>query len=428
MDMQHKFKCLRDPVLFRSNPTKHHRTGNKYHCYPTYDFSCPIVDSLEGITHCLRTVEYKERDPLYHWVCDNLKLKCSNIYEFSKLNMVYTLMSKRKLQELVDAGVSEGWNDPRFPTVQGILRRGMTVEALKEFMLSQGPSKNTINMEWDKIWAMNKKIIDLTAERFNAISEESSSILFLENGPEGIEGKSVPKHPKNQEMGDKVRIYSNSVYVENEDFSSVNVGDKFTLMRWGNAILTKKTVLETGGFELSATLKLDDTDYKKTPKVCWVTASENMFIKVSCFEFDHLLTKKSLEKTDNVDEHINHDSKQVSTFITEKDLHSLKKGAVIQIERRGYFRIDKTLISDGKVDLIFIPDGKTKNISTLKAKVDAKAVAGKKEEKKVEKKSDQPEEKKELSKKELKKLEKKAEKAKKKAEHKAKEEEEEKKD
>ena len=140
LNMQNEVKCLRDPVFFRCKDVPHHRTGTKYKAYPTYDLTCPIVDSIEGVTHALRTIEYRDRNALYQWVQKVLNLRPVTIYDFSKLSYKNTVMSKRKLKWFVEEGFVEGWNDPRFPTVQGIMRRGLTVECLKEFMLEPGPS------------------------------------------------------------------------------------------------------------------------------------------------------------------------------------------------------------------------------------------------------------------------------------------------
>ena len=156
LSMTDKVKCNRDPVFYRCKDIPHHRTGDRYKAYPTYDFTCPIVDSHEGVTHALRTIEYRDRNALYAWVQKTLNLRPVIIYDFAKLNLMSTCLSKRKLRFFVEEGLVAGWDDPRFPTIQGIMRRGMTDKALAVFMLEQGPSRNTVNMEWDKIWACNK--------------------------------------------------------------------------------------------------------------------------------------------------------------------------------------------------------------------------------------------------------------------------------
>nr|DAD39369.1 TPA_asm: hypothetical protein HUJ06_013692 [Nelumbo nucifera] len=137
LDMQDPNKSLRDPVYYRCNPVPHHRIGSKYKIYPTYDFACPFVDSIEGITHALRSSEYHDRNAQYYRILEDMGLRKVQIYEFSRLNMVYTLLSKRKLLWFVQNGKVDGWDDPRFPTVQGIVRRGLKIEALIQFILEQ---------------------------------------------------------------------------------------------------------------------------------------------------------------------------------------------------------------------------------------------------------------------------------------------------
>ena len=128
--------------------------------YPTYDFACPIVDSIEGVTHALRTTEYHDRDDQYYWFIEALSLRKPYIWEYARLNMTNTVLSKRKLTWFVQNGHVDGWDDPRFPTVRGVLRHGMTVEGLKQFIIAQGSSRSVVQMEWDKIWSNNKKVID----------------------------------------------------------------------------------------------------------------------------------------------------------------------------------------------------------------------------------------------------------------------------
>jgi len=241
IDMQHKVKCLRDPVFYRIKKEPHHRTGSKYKAYPTYDFACPIVDSLENISHCLRTIEYHDRNAMYHWVQEKLGLRKVVIYDYSRLNLVSTVLSKRSLKWFVESNHVEGWNDPRFPTVQGIMRRGLTVEAMKQFMLEQGPSKNTNLMEWDKLWALNKNIIDPIAPRYTAVVKSTAVKLVIENASEEIEAKSVPLHPKNEAIGSKAILLGKTVWIEKDDADSITEGEKVALRNYGKVEILKKS-------------------------------------------------------------------------------------------------------------------------------------------------------------------------------------------
>ncbi|MCP9260703.1 Bifunctional glutamate/proline--tRNA ligase [Dirofilaria immitis] len=141
INMQSNNGAMRDPTIYRCRTESHVRTGNKYKVYPTYDFACPIVDSIEGVTHALRTTEYTDRDEQYYFICDVLGLRKPYIWSYARLNMTNTVMSKRKLTWLVDEHHVEGWDDPRLPTVRGMMRRGLTVEGLKQFIVAQGGSR-----------------------------------------------------------------------------------------------------------------------------------------------------------------------------------------------------------------------------------------------------------------------------------------------
>lgn len=424
LNMQDKVKCLRDPVMYRNNDTPHHRTGTKYKAYPTYDFACPIVDALEDVSNCLRTIEYMDRDPLYHLIQKKLGMKEVDIFEYGKLKFKSTLMSKRKLQWFVDEGLVEGWHDPRFPTVQGLMRRGLTVQTLKEFMLSQGASVNTINMEWDKLWATNKMIIDPIAKRFYAIFTDSAAEVIIENGPETPEGISIDYHQKVPELGSKVRILTNHLYIERDDVEDLKVGDKFTLSRWGNVYIKSKEEVD-GKLRLSVELNLEDKDFKSTTKAIFVPKDSRFNMPITIFEFGHLITKDAIREEDDVANFVNKNSKIQSTAYGEKDLATLRKGDFLQIERRGYYFVDKDIQNDGEIVLHFIPDGKPKGMSKIKGKIDADALTkGEGETGKAANKADQAkltgaveEEGKELSKKALKKLANKEKKKQKKQDH-----------
>ncbi|KAJ7378547.1 Bifunctional glutamate/proline--tRNA ligase [Desmophyllum pertusum] len=231
LDYQSENGCLRDPTIYRCKPEEHVRTGSKYKVYPTYDFACPIVDSIEGVTHALRTTEYHDRDPQYYWFIEQLGIRKPYIYEFSRLTLQNTVMSKRKLTHLVDQGYVEGWDDPRFPTVRGVLRRGMTVEGLREFIVLQGSSKANVHMEWDKIWALNKKVIDPIAPRYTALRKNEVVPVFIPEAKEEV--KDCPLHPKNPSVGNKDVWYGPKVFIEGEDAVTLSEGEMVTLMNWG---------------------------------------------------------------------------------------------------------------------------------------------------------------------------------------------------
>ena len=241
--INHKDKngTMRDPVLFRTvREPQHHRTKDKYTLYPTYDFACPVIDSLEGVTHALRSNEYTDRVPQYHWILQNLEMRDVEIFEFSRLNFEYALLSKRKLQQLVDAKKVSGWDDPRFATFRGVLRKGLRVETLIEFMLEQGPSTKSTLMEWDKLWATNKPYIDPISPRFSAVSVEKASDIFIENGPKEVEAVSVPCYQKNPDLGNRPQYRSSNAIIEFEDATQVKEGQKIILMGWGVMLIKTK--------------------------------------------------------------------------------------------------------------------------------------------------------------------------------------------
>jgi glutamyl-tRNA synthetase len=194
---------MRDPIIYRfpnwqgKEPAPHHRTGWDWNIYPTYDFACPVVDSLEGVTHALRTTEYADRNEQYHWFLNALDIRRVNLWEFSRINFIRTFLSKRKLTKVVESGKVSGWDDPRMPTVRGILRRGLTVAALREFMLKQGPSRNVVNMDWNSLWATNKRLLDPVVPRFMAVDKENAVLATITGGPEAPYTEERPKHAKN---------------------------------------------------------------------------------------------------------------------------------------------------------------------------------------------------------------------------------------
>ncbi|EPQ27997.1 uncharacterized protein PFL1_04324 [Pseudozyma flocculosa PF-1] len=353
-------KALRDPVIYRCNAdVSHHRTGDKWKVYPTYDFACPVVDSIEGVTHALRTNEYRDRNPQYQWMLDALKLRKVEIWDFGRLNFVYTLLSKRKLQWFVDNGHVSGWDDPRFPTVRGIRRRGMTIETIQEFILAQGPSQQIINMEWDNIWTINKRLIDPVVPRYVALDKHGLVKCTVAGAP-GLEERPMPRHKKNPELGEKTTVFDNVIYIEQEDAKSFADNEEVTMMDWGNVFVRSKKV---GADGLIESMDMDANlggDFKKTKKkVTWLAQSATRpFVEVSLLDFDYLITKKKLEEDDKFEDFITPQSEFRTEAVAAFNVSELAEGAQIQFERKGYYVLDKVQGKDGKREFIKIPDGR----------------------------------------------------------------------
>jgi glutamyl-tRNA synthetase len=329
-----------------------------------YDFACPIIDSVEGVTHTLRTIEYHDRNEQYYWVLKVLGLRQPVIWDFSRLNFKYTLLSKRKLQWFVDEGLVEGWFDPRFPTVQGILRRGLSVEALKEFMISQGASKNINLMEWDKIWALNKSKMEPKAPRYNAVLSQDLALVEIEDVNEVTE-VTVPLHQKNADVGNKQVVMSKNIYIDQADAAAVSEGEEVTIMGWGNMFFNK-IEKDSNGKVVKITAKTHlEGDFKKTKfKLTWVGAKdgevpEKDFVPLTLTEFGPLIRVEKLEEDQKIEDFVNKKSKEEVSALGEHALASLKKDDVVQIQRKGFYRVDAVPApeNNNRFVLIYIPDG-----------------------------------------------------------------------
>ncbi|XP_027537521.1 bifunctional glutamate/proline--tRNA ligase isoform X4 [Neopelma chrysocephalum] len=386
IDMSSNNGCMRDPTLYRCKNQPHPRTGSTYKVYPTYDFACPIVDSIEGVTHALRTTEYHDRDEQFYWIIEALGIRKPCIWEYSRLNLNNTVLSKRKLTWFVNEGLVDGWDDPRFPTVRGVLRRGMTVEGLKQFIAAQGSSRSVVNMEWDKIWSFNKKVIDPVAPRYTALLKDAVVPVNIPEAQE--EMKEVAKHPKNADVGLKPVWYSSRVLIEGADAETLTEGEVVTFINWGNIIITKLNRNSSGKIvSINAKLNLDNKDFKKTTKITWLAETPRApLIPTVCVNYEHLITKPVLGKDEDFKQYINRNSKQEELMLGDPCLRDLKKGDIIQLQRRGFFICDQPYepvspysCKDAPCILIYIPDGHTKEMPTSGSKEKAKAETAKKE-------------------------------------------------
>lgn len=241
IDMNNPNYVLRDPVIYRYAKS----FDNKYFVFPTYDFACPLVDSIEGVTHTLRTTEYDTRDPLYHWILEKCNRPKINIIEFSKLQIDDTILSKRKLKELIDSKKVSGWDDPRLPTIRGLLNRGITIPAMIKFVADQGMAKKVGVITLDKLFAFTKQDLDMIVPRFTCVEQNKSVILHLQNINPIDLPIIVPKHPKQDvKLGHKSLNYtfkpnqtSIDLLIDYEDSKWLTPGLEFTLIHWGNCIV-----------------------------------------------------------------------------------------------------------------------------------------------------------------------------------------------
>ena len=365
IDMLSDNGTMRDPVLFRQNLTPHHRSGTQFKAYPTYDLACPIVDSIEGVTHALRTTEYNDRDAQYQWIQKALLLRRVRIHAFSRVNFNYTVMSKRKLTWFVDVGHVTGWDDPRFPTVRGVVRRGIHIDALRSFMYSQGASRNIVNMDWSSFWALNKKEIDKNAKRFMAIDKTEHVRLKITNAPpaESLSYLTTDLHPKDPSLGHRLVRIGSEVLLETVDTDGMVVGELFVLVRWG----VMKLLQVDGGLEAEY---VPDGDFKTAKrKLSWIAAADS---NTPCVltEFDNLVTKEKLEEEDDFKEFLNPCTLATTDVIGDAGLKMLQKNEVIQLERRGYYRVDRPYMGRDKPLILFmVPDGKVKAMGGLAGKL-----------------------------------------------------------
>ncbi|GKA31495.1 glutamate--tRNA ligase, cytoplasmic [Tanacetum coccineum] len=336
LEMQDPNKSLRDPVYYRCNPIPHHRIGSN---------------------------EYHDRNAQYFRIQEDMGLRKVHIYEFSRLNLVYTLLSKRKLLWFVENGKVDGWDDARFPTVQGIVRRGLQVEALIQFILEQGASKNLNLMEWDKLWNINKKIIDPVCPRHTAIVDEGRILLTLKDGPDTPFVRMIPKHKKYEGAGEKATTFTKKIWIEQAVAKAIaekkppNV--EVTLMDWGNAIVEEIKKDSDGNVtELSGKLHLEGSVKATQLKLTWLPEI-NELAPLTLVEFGYLITKKKLDEDEDFIDVLNPNTKKEIAAVGDANMRNLKRGDILQLERKGYFRCDVPFITPSKPIVLYaIPDGK----------------------------------------------------------------------
>lgn len=362
--------AMRDPPIYRCKPEPHLRTGTKYKVYPLYDFACPLVDSREGVTHALRTTEYHDRNPQYVKICEACGIRCPEVEDFSRMDMQYTCLAKRQLRWFVNNKKVDGWTDPRFPTVRGILRRGLTVEGLRKFIIEMGSSKSASKMSWDKIWSFNRQVIDPVAPRHTALVKLGYVSATLVG--ESTRSQTKPLHPKNPAVGTRTTYIAEKVLVQLSDANMFEEGMKVTLMEYGNVIV--KSIEKTCGIVTSLVLTpaLSDQKFDGTMKVTFIAdCPEESTVPITCFQFGHLITLKGGVNKKDGEEGLARayatDSKQEFSLVGTNSLATLQRGDIIQLNRLGYWVCDQAYNKDlnRPVHLFSIPDGKDERADSL---------------------------------------------------------------
>jgi len=355
IDMTSPFMCMRDPVIYRVKHAHHHQTGDKWCVYPMYDFTHCISDAIEGITHSLCTLEFQDNRRLYDWVIENISIDCTpRQYEFSRLNLEYTVLSKRRLIQLVEENHVSGWDDPRMPTIAGLRRRGYTPGSVVEFCKRIGVTKMDNMVEMSMLEACIRDDLNANAPRAMAVLDPIK--LVIENYEEGVSETLVaPNHPNDESMGTRNIGFSREVYIEAEDFrESANkkfkrlVLDKEVRLRNAYVVKANRVEKDADGNVTTVyctydpdTLGKDPSDGRKVKGVIhWVDASTGQAAEFRLY--DRLFNVPNPAAEENFTDAINPESLEVKSGWVEAGLTgNIPAVGAWQFERTGYFCVDK---------------------------------------------------------------------------------------
>lgn len=353
IDMASPFIVMRDPVLYRIKFADHHQTGNKWCIYPMYDFTHCISDALEGITHSLCTLEFQDNRRLYDWVLDNISIPCHpRQYEFSRLNLEYAIMSKRKLNLLVSEKIVEGWDDPRMPTISGLRRRGYSAAAVREFCRRIGVTKQDNNVEMAALESCIRDDLNENAPRAMAVLDPVR--LVIENLPaDSVQLLTMPNHPSNPEMGSREVPFARELYIDRADFrEEANKQYKRLVLgkevRLRNAyVIRAERVEKDADGEITTiycsydadTLSKDPADGRKVKGVIhWVSASHALPAEFRLY--DRLFSVANPGAAEDFLSTINPESLVIRRGFVEPTLAAAVPGVTYQFEREGYFCAD----------------------------------------------------------------------------------------
>jgi glutaminyl-tRNA synthetase len=356
IDMASPNLNLRDPVMYRILHAEHHRTGNKWCIYPMYDYAHGQSDSLENVTHSMCTLEFEDHRPLYNWFIQQLDIFPSQQIEFDRLNLTHTLLSKRKLLQLVREGRVRGWDDPRMPTLSGIRRRGYTPEAIRNFCASIGVSKTTGSIELAMLEHFVREDLNKRALRVMAVLRPLK--VVIDNYPEGqTEEMDAVNNPEDAAAGSRKVPFSRVLYIEQDDFREVPPPKYFRLtpgrevrLRYGYLVTCTSVVKNDKGEVVEVHCSYDPaTRGGNTPDgrkvkatIHWVSAAHAVDAEVRIYENLFLKENPSdVEEGKDVLDNLNPNSLEI---IAEAKVEPLLANAVAgtryQFERLGYFSVD----------------------------------------------------------------------------------------
>ena len=361
IDMASPNMNMRDPIIYRIAHASHHNTGDKWCIYPMYDFAHPLEDAIEGITHSICTLEFADHRPLYDWFVKECEMeKVPQQIEFARLNMTNTVMSKRKLKQLVDENIVDGWDDPRMPTISGLRRRGYTPESIRNFCQAIGVAKNNSIVDAQMLDYFLRE--DLQTKAPTAMAVTKPLKVIITNYPEGkTEMLPIPNNPKNPELGTREVPFSREIYVEQDDFMEVPVKKYFRLFP-GNEVrlmgayfITCNDVIkdaEGNVVELHCTYDPETksgsgfTGRKVKGTIHWVDAKHAIPCEFRLYE-PLILDDAPENEGKHFLEQINPNSLEVLEGFIEpvaiKDAKNLDK---FQMVRNGFFSVDKNSTND----------------------------------------------------------------------------------
>ncbi|OFY34650.1 MAG: glutamine--tRNA ligase [Bacteroidetes bacterium GWF2_41_61] len=351
IDMSHPNMLMRDPILYRIIHAHHHRTADRWCIYPMYDYAHGQSDSLEGITHSICTLEFDVHRTLYDWFIEKLEIFPSKQFEFARLNLTYTVMSKRKLLELVKNGYVTGWDDPRMPTICGLRRRGYTPESIRMFADKVGVAKrdNIIDLsllEWCVREDLNRR-----SNRYMVVLDPVKLVII--NYPQGESELFTPAlNPENTDAGNRSVPFSNELYIERDDFMEDPPKKYFRLrpggevrLKYSYIIKCEEVIKNSQGEITEIRCTYDPSSRPGTGEwrsvkgtIHWVSASHATEIDVNLF--DRLFTNPEMDNLEEGKEYIdylNPDSLKVVKGYAERALSSDNSGIAVQFERLGYF-------------------------------------------------------------------------------------------